>query len=223
MKKIFTENFINSIRADSTKGISGISELFSIGVDSVLLSCISGDNFYICDPSDLQKKIDPDKLTGLDEIFSNFKDKKFIIEIYGKINKSDELSGIIKKHSMVENVLIWTQNTNFMKKIRQKLPDTATAMTPGEFIYLYFLFKTGFLYFKKKFTADCLISIESAGISYILNHAMLCELAKREIFPIALVDSTENQIKRLVDSGCRGFVLKDAVQFQNVKDILKPV
>ena len=223
MKKIFTENFTTSIRADSTKGIPGISELFSTGVDCVLISCISGDNFYLCDPSDLQKKINPGNHAGLEEILSNFKDKKIIIEIYGKNDKSDELSGIIKKHSMSENVLIWTQNSNLMKKIRQKLPDTATAMTPNEFVYLYFLFKTGFLYFKKKFTADCLISIESAGISYILNHAMLRELAKREIFSIALVDSTGNQIKRLIDSGCRGFVLKDAMQFQNVKDILKPV
>ncbi len=223
MKKIFKENFTSSIRADSAKGITGISEIFSIGADTVLISCFSGDNFYLCDPFSLQKNIDSDKHTGLEMIFENFKDKKFILEIFGEIDKSDELSGIIKKHSMEENILIWTQNSKLMKKIRQKLPETATAMTPNEFIFLYFLFKTGFLYFKRKFKADCLMSIESAGISYILNPAMLSELSKREIFSIALVDSTDKQIKRLIESGCRGFVLKNIEQFQNVKDILKPV
>jgi hypothetical protein len=157
----------------------------------------------------------------LDDVLSNFKDKKFIIEIYGKIDKSDKLSGIIKKHSMDENVLVWTQNSYLMKKIRKKIPDVATAMTPNEFLYLYFLFKTGFLYFKKQFKADCLISIESIGISYILNEGLLNELAKRKLFSIALADSSVSHFKRLFDSGCRGFVLNNMEHFKTVKDMFK--
>jgi hypothetical protein len=221
MKKFFKGNSIKSIRSEIKKGFEGISEIFALGADTALISCMSGDNFQIFAPGKITEDESLEKQITLNEIFTKFNDKKFILEIYGKADKSGELAEIIKKNSMEDKVLIWAEDPGVMKKIRAKIPEIATAMTTKEFINLYFLFKTGFLYFKKNFKADCIISIESIGISYILNQSMINELTARKIFAIALVDSAEVQVKRLIDSGCSGFVFKDADNFKKVKKLLQ--
>lgn len=220
MKKFFNDKLITSIRVDCTKGISGIKEIFSLGVDSAHITYLSENSLRLCDPKNIEGELAPEKQISLNELFKSFKDKKFIIEIFGNIDNSDELTETIKRNSMDDKVLIWAENQKLIKKIREKNPEIATAMTPKEFFYLYFLFKTGFLYFKKIFKADCLISIEAIGISYILNQSLIKELTGREVFSMALADSSENQIKRLIDSGCSGFVFLDAEHFNKSKYLL---
>lgn len=221
MKKFFDANRSVSIRADYFKGLNGIEDVFDTGLDSVLISCRSSESFQLCNPNAPEQDISGNLNTGLDEIFSSFKNKRFIIEIYGNGEFSDKLSDIISRHSMQHDIAVWAGNSALMKKIRKKLPETATAMTPSEFLYLYFLFKTGFLYFKKQFKADFLLSIEAAGISYILNKAMLGDMEKRGIFSIALADSKEHQIKRLIDSGCRGYVFKNIEHYKLSEKLLQ--
>lgn len=219
MKKFFNENFIISIRVNSIDPISGINKIFASGADAAIISCLSGQKFYLIDPADVNKEKVAAGTAALEDIFSSFKSGKFIIQIYGVDDCSEDLKLLVEKYSMQENILLWTQDSGLMKKIRLKLPSAATAMTPYEFLYAYFLFKTGFLYFKKKFRSDCLISSESAGISYILNEGMISQLNKRGIFSIALTDSSEKQMKRLFDSGCRGFAINDIKAAENLKKL----
>jgi hypothetical protein len=223
MKKFLNENFTTSIIINPLKGIDGIAEIFSSGADAAYLSCDSENDFYLIDTEKVNTEITPEDGLTLENVLSSFKNMKFIIEIFGKIECSGKFSDLIKKYEMEDKVIIWSQNPHFMKKIRKILPSTATAMTPYEFLFMYFLYKTGFLYFKKQFKADCLISTESVSISFVLNEGLISELARKQIFSIALTDSSVKQIRRLFDSGCRGFVLKNTEDLKIVNRLFKSI
>jgi glycerophosphoryl diester phosphodiesterase len=119
---------------------------------------------------------------------------------------SSEFCGILGRKKAVERTLVSSfSNFNF-KIIRARFPDIATSFSFPGIIGFYALYKSGLLYFKKKFRADAMMMQEMVGASRIANEGLIHEAKLRGIGVYILAISSEEQARGLLKAGVDGFV-----------------
>ena len=113
---------------------------------------------------------------------------------------------IIRDLDASDRVLTSSLNGSNLKKIREVFPEMATAFSFGGVVAFYALYRSGFLYFKRKFSDDALIIHEMIGASFLANAGLIEEARSRGIRVYILNIMKEDQVKRLFEAGADGFV-----------------
>lgn len=152
----------------------------------------------------------------LEEILQAFPDKRLNITIMDNdIALVNDYSVLVKKYNAEARVLTSSMYGKNIKLVRKLLPESATAFTLSGIIGVYALFKSGLLYFVKKFNADALQTPESIGVSYLANGALIDQLHKIGIKIHVWYVKDIVQLKRVYESGADGFMIDDVPMVKN--------
>ncbi len=146
----------------------------------------------------------------LKELFETFPDRRFCVNL---LNKNEKLArayvDIVKICGAEKRVLTSSMYGRNIKLVRALLPGTATSFSLPGIISIYALFKSGLLYFIRKFSADALQTPESIGASYIANSGLIREMHKKGVKVHVWYVKDKKQYQRALDSGADGFMSDD--------------
>jgi len=150
------------------------------------------------------------KFQTLEEILTAFPDKRFNIAV---MDKDAELvksyAAVVIKLSAQDRVLTSTMYGSNIKLVRKLLPGSASAFTLTGIIGVYALFKSGLLYFTRRFSADALQTPEAIGVSYIANGGLISQVQSKGIKVHVWYVKDRTQLKRVYESGADGFMVDD--------------
>ncbi|MGL4368447.1 MAG: glycerophosphodiester phosphodiesterase family protein, partial [Spirochaetota bacterium] len=100
----------------------------------------------------------------LEELLDHFPSAKFNIDLKDcSIDLADRFCSVIKKYSAQDRVLAASFHHNVIKRVRKSVPAMATAFSSREAMLIFFLSRTGLIYFKKTFPADAMQMPEYIG------------------------------------------------------------
>ena len=157
----------------------------------------------------------------LENIMTALPDRRFNLELMSKsLDFIHDLGRLLKELDAGERVLVYSMYGSVVDSIRKMMPETAVSVSLYRIVWIYALFRSGLLYFKRRFRSDVMQIPESIGPSYIANRALIRECIVKGLRIYVSVDNTRNQIQRLYESGASGFIT-DNVAF--VKSILDEI
>ncbi|MBN1497013.1 MAG: hypothetical protein JXA07_09610 [Spirochaetes bacterium] len=113
---------------------------------------------------------------------------------------------IISELNADQLILASSMHGRLIKKIRSLLPETPTTFSFPGIVGFYALYRSGFLYFFKKFAADALVIHEMIGASFIGSQGLIGEAKKRGMRVYMLNVNAEDQTRRFQDAGADGYV-----------------
>jgi glycerophosphoryl diester phosphodiesterase len=149
-------------------------------------------------------------LMSLEELLSRFPDTRFSIELMDKTASCAlEFCAIVEKMKAEGRILAGSPHGANIKIVRENLPVMATSFTPLGVVGFYALFRSGLLYFKKKFKSDALLIPEAIGPSYMANRILIREAKKRGLHVFIWNAETVEEVERLMTFGVNGFVADD--------------
>ena len=155
------------------------------------------------DASENRKGIFPE----LAEVLTTFPEQRFNINFPDVSPETTELScNLIIEMNAQQRILASSMNGPVIKKIRALVPDMPTSFSFTEVVGFYALYRSGFLYFKKKFAPEALVIHEMIGASFIGSSGVISEAKKRGIKVYILNIDKEEQARRLREAGADGFV-----------------
>jgi len=161
---------------------------------------------------DKKEKNPPDSIKiELQELTTKFSDSSLIINILDKnISLADEIIGFFQDDNLSNEKIILSSFTGMdLKSIKAKIPSVKTSFTLKNIIKIYALYRSGFLFFKKKFDSNYFISPEYIGPSYILNPGLIKQLHKKNIKIYAWAPNSEKQIDKFMKANIEGIILND--------------
>lgn len=146
----------------------------------------------------------------LKELFEAFPECKFSVNL---LHKSDNLVRIyaetVKKCGAEQRIITSSIHSRNIKLVRQLLPGCATAFSLPGIIGVYALFKSGLIFFTRKFSADALQTPEAIGVSYIANNGLIREMHKRGVKVYVWYVNSREQFLRVRESGADGYMSDD--------------
>ena len=153
---------------------------------------------------------------SLEDIFAAYPDKCFNFDLIGKF-VAVPFCSIIKNANISERILISSPHGKNLKTARKLLPAAATSFSAIELMWLYWLFRSGFLPLIKKFSADAIVP-EFTDSSDMANYSFISQISGKGIQ--VFMWNTGGDIRKPVDSGVRGFITSDYLNLRNVLDAL---
>lgn len=103
-------------------------------------------------------------------------------------------------------ILISSWHAKTIKNVRALGGAISCSFSLPGFVGTYALYRTGFMFAKKKFAHDALIVPEVVGVSYIANRQLVRQLHDRGVRVYILGVETREQVNRLRDAGVDGFI-----------------
>lgn len=138
----------------------------------------------------------------LEDALAEFPAQRFNVDL-----KDDEPAqvrdycALLRNCNAVDRVLTASEYTGNLKAARGLLPDMATSASKWEIIGVYFLFRSGFLFAKKRIAADALQIPEYFGTSHIASQAFVRELHGMGVKIHVWTVNREDDMRRLIDAG----------------------
>jgi glycerophosphoryl diester phosphodiesterase len=147
---------------------------------------------------------------SLQELLEEFPEQRFNVDLKGKDPRQISYYGEIMERSAAQNrVLTASEHLVNLREIRRLFPEMATSFSMGEVVWFYFLFKTGFLFFKKGFKGDALQIPEFIGPSRMVNAAFVRQAHAKGVRVHVWTINEEDDMKRLLDAGVDGIFTDD--------------
>ena len=160
------------------------------------------------------------RMLTLEEILTMYPEQKFSFELMDR-GMAGEFCAEVEKACAAERVMAGSPHGADLREIRKRLPSVATSFSPMGFVAVYALFRSGLLYFFRKFSADVLMIPEAIGPSYLASRTFIREMRRRNIEVIIWNAGTKSEIERLVDFGVRGFVADDCTELKRIMEEIK--
>jgi glycerophosphoryl diester phosphodiesterase len=156
----------------------------------------------------------------LTQVLDSFPEQRFNFIVPVKSQEaSSEFCRILAGKNAAERILVSSFSNYNLKIIRARFPDIAISFSFSGVIGFYALYKSGLLYFKKKFRADAMMIQEVMGAPRIASEGLIHEAEVRGICVYVLDVGTEEQARRLLLEGVDGFVTDNIGMIQRAKGI----
>ncbi len=153
----------------------------------------------------------------LDDFLAAFPDQRFNINIIGNDRGlSEAIADVILKTGSEDRVLASSNNFSMINRLRKKIPPLATALSMPEIITFYALFRTGLLFFKRRFSGDVLLIHEVLGMSYFGSSGLINAARKHGLKVYFLDVNDKKKFNRLKEAGADGFVTMDLSLFHDI-------
>jgi len=123
---------------------------------------------------------------------------------------------ILKRYDALDRVLTASEYGPNIKELRRQCPTMATSFSLYEALWLYFLYKSGFLFKKKSFTADALQIPEYYGTSHVVTPAFVRLMRERGVRVHVWTINRPEDMQRLLDMGVHGIFSDEVAILKNV-------
>lgn len=153
----------------------------------------------------------------LEDLLDAFPDRRFNIELKTKSPAQVEsYLSILKRYDALDRVLTASEYGPNIKELRRQCPTMATSFSLYEALWLYFLYKSGFLFKKKSFTADALQIPEYYGTSHVVTPAFVRLMRERGVRVHVWTINRPEDMQRLLDMGVHGIFSDEVAILKNV-------
>lgn len=150
------------------------------------------------------------KIRKAEEYLAEFTNQKFCMDIAVKSQGGvKRLCGAINRLNASGRIMFFSYHYRNIKTASELCPESAFSFTITGAVAFYGLFKSGFLFFRKKFKPEAMIIPEFIGPSYIASQGFIKAANIRGIRVYIYGAAGEDQIKRLRDAGVNGYVTRD--------------
>ena len=141
-------------------------------------------------------------LISLEELLEEFPGQRFNIDLKAK-NPAQVpyYCTLIEKCAAVQRVLTASEHAENTRPVRGRFPGMATSFSLSEALIYYFLFRSGLLYFKKRFPADVLQIPEFFGSSRVVSDTFVEQAHKKGLRVHVWTINDEEGMRRLYDAG----------------------
>jgi len=213
----------NHTRADM---IHEINEAFGNGADMVRVGVRLFDNEIVIVSSEWEHSSSSGDngvgLLTLAELLDNFPEKFFNLSIVeDKPQMADRYAGILTGRNAVGRVLTSSLYGKVLHEFKRQLSDAVTAYSFIRVVGLYALYRSGLIYFKRKFSAKVVQTYEMVGPSYIASQGFIRMLKSRGIRVHVFVENNDIAVHRLLEQGVTGLIIKDIGYIHRLKEIFK--
>ncbi len=141
-------------------------------------------------------------LISLEELLEEFPGQRFNIDLKAK-NPAQVpyYCTLIEKCAAVQRVLTASEHAENTRPVRGRFPGMATSFSLSEALIYYFLFRSGLLYFKKRFPADVLQIPEFFGPSRVVSDTFVEQAHKKGLRVHVWTINDEEGMRRLYGAG----------------------
>ena len=189
--------------------LSAIQDAVENGADVIALDIVPGEHE--------RPVISPANMTGTDadplllaDVLSAFPEQRFCVYLNEKNRRlAGSLCDVIRETGSEQRILVSSNHGDNLKLVRFRCPEAATSFTLLGTVGFYWLFRSGLLNFRKRFSADVLLMPEGAGVSYLANQGLIAMAHERGIHVYVYIMNSSKQIKRVIKSGADGFITDD--------------
>ncbi len=155
----------------------------------------------------------------LETVLQEFPREKFVIDIPFRCKREASVcSAIIDATGAGDRVLITSLYSPPIRESRNILPDAAVTFSLMGAVGIYALFRSGLLYFFRKFRPDALMIPEMIGTSYFANPALVTQVQEMGIRVYVRDVTTAAQMKRLAGAGVNGYSTGDISALKSLLD-----
>ena len=131
-------------------------------------------------------------------------------------SQAGDYCDLLRKLDAVDRVLTASEYTGNLKAVRSILPSMATSASRWEVIGVFFLYKTSFLFAKKRFSADALQVPEFFGTSKIASKGMISEVQSKDLRVHVWTINQEKDMSRIINAGADGIMSDDPALLKRV-------
>jgi hypothetical protein len=125
-------------------------------------------------------------------------------------------SGIIQETNSLDRVLTSALYRKNLKRLHGKMEGGDFAYSYAGLIGIYALFRSGLIYFKKKYRFRWVQTYEVIGTSYIASQGLIRQLEACGVSMQVFIQNDEKTIQRLYDAGVRYFITEDPVGVREI-------
>ncbi|MCL1912037.1 MAG: hypothetical protein FWG13_07520 [Leptospirales bacterium] len=205
MKKVF-EHFPGPLLIAHASDISG-----ETAADANFLRLTIDD---VSSGAIMPKETFDGRILSLEDIFAAYPDKCFNFDLRGK-SVAAPFCAFVKNADISERILVSSPYRKNLKIVRKLLPAAATSFSAIELIWIYWLFRSGFLPLVKKFSADAIVP-EFTESSDAANYSFISRISDKGIQ--VFIRNAGGDVQKFIDSGLRGFITSDCRRLKNVLD-----
>ncbi|OHD64187.1 MAG: hypothetical protein A2176_00930 [Spirochaetes bacterium RBG_13_51_14] len=143
----------------------------------------------------------------LEQVLDSFPEQRFNLYFFQKnYGLMKRFLEIARGMNAADRILASSQSNFNVGIIRAEMPKMATSFPFTGMIGFYTLYKTGFIFLRKRFDADALLMPEMSGMSYFASSGLIHEARSRGIRVYVQAVETEEQARRLREAGADGFI-----------------
>ncbi|MFH0976699.1 MAG: glycerophosphodiester phosphodiesterase [Spirochaetota bacterium] len=157
------------------------------------------------------------EMMSIDELLTAFPDLKFDIDIKDK-NPSQikRFVEIIDKYNAYDRVIACSKHYVNLNAIRRMCPQIITAFSLWEMMWIFFLYKCGFLFLDLPLKGNALQLPEAYGQFKIVSGKFIDELHKKGIEFHVWVVNEEDAMRRFINMGVDGIMTDDPALLMKV-------
>jgi glycerophosphoryl diester phosphodiesterase len=138
----------------------------------------------------------------LEEMLTEFPDQRFNVDLKDNAPaQARDYCELLLKCNAADRVLTASEFTGNLKAVRRILPGMATSASRWEIIGIYFLFRSGFIFAKKKIAADALQIPERFGTSHVATKNFIAQLHGMGVRVHVWTINAEDDMVRILDAG----------------------
>jgi glycerophosphoryl diester phosphodiesterase len=193
---------------------------------------ISEHDFHEISGADCAYRFDPEgnssfpfrgkgmRLMELKEILARYPSLRFIFELMDE-RMADEFCSEISRMEAASRVMAASPGGSIIKSIKKRMPEMATVFPPMAVIGLYALFRSGLLFFFRRFRHNAIFIPEAIGPSYIANRGFIHELIGKGVSVFVWNIRDEEDVRQLTGFGVDGFITDDCHALKNILERIR--
>jgi glycerophosphoryl diester phosphodiesterase len=157
------------------------------------------------------------ELMSLNELFTEFPNHKFDIDIKDKNpHQIKRLVEVIEEYNAYDRVIACSKHYVNLKAMRRMCPKIITAFSLWEMMWIFFLYKSGFLFLDLPLKGSVLQLPEAYGQFKLISDKFVKELHLKDIEFHVWVVNQEEAMKRFINIGVDGIMTDDPALLMKV-------
>ncbi len=150
------------------------------------------------------------RLMSLEELLGEFPGQRFNIDLK---NKKPEQAGafieVLRKFNAFDRVIAASWYCANLKALRNACWEIVTSFSSMEVLWIYFMYKSGLLFFKRSFRGSALQVPEKWGQFSLVTRGLLKDLHSKGVRVHVWTVNREDVMRRLIDAGVDGIMSDD--------------
>ncbi len=134
---------------------------------------------------------------------------------------ADEFCSEISRLGAASLVMAASPHGSMIKSIKKRIPEVATVFPAMGVVGLYALFRSGLLFFFRRFRHDAILIPEAIGPSYIANRGFIRDLIGKGISVFVWNIRKEEDVRQLTGFGVDGFITDDCHTLKNILERIR--
>jgi glycerophosphoryl diester phosphodiesterase len=150
------------------------------------------------------------RLVSLEEMLGEFPDQRFNIDLKDKKpEQAEAFIGVLRRYNALDRVIAASWHCANLKALRKTCREIFTSFSSMEVLWVYFLYKSGLLFFKKSLSGCALQIPEKWGQFNLISRGFLKEVHSKGVDVHVWTINSENDMRRIMESEVDGIMSDD--------------